>query len=831
MRIKMRIIKTLLLLVIGFQSVVFAQKMGSGNMPKIGVIYGTVIDSTSQKPIQYTSVSVINNQTQEVITGGLTDIKGQFYIENIQLGRCNVVVEFIGYKRKIIGPIKLSPRGDGIEQDLGTIELPITSIQMDLVEVQGERPIYVQTADMKIFNVEKNTMSSGGSALDALRQIPGVDVDIDGKVSLRGSDNVNILIDGKPSIITSSDQEMMLEAIPSDNIQDIEVITNPSAKYDPEGMAGIINIVLKENKFAGLNGNIKTGTSTNNAYNTSGQLNYRNEHVNVFFNSALRNDVRGATGENFREMTLFDVTSVLDQDLEGERGGENILVKSGIEFSPNRQNTFGLTASYSNGDRISDRSALTLETMDTSIDSVLFYNRITENDNNHISKDITLSYDKKFDRPKQMFSAYTNFSIGTDRRLESSFTSADEQVLSVIGGADPEKTTTDNERTIADFQMDYVHPFSTNLKLETGYKGSLRSYDNQFFTYDIGIESDTIDPSRSNHFLYNENIQAAYAQFSLKKGIMSYQIGLRGESVSTVSELLDTGEKYENPYVSFFPSGSVSIELPLSLQIQTSYSRRINRPSFRRLNPVAHQFDKNSIRIGNPFLDPEYIDIAELNISGFNKGMSASLGTFFRRTTDKISYNKTIDSSGVTTVTYENFDEEKTFGVEGVLSGSIQKKLRLMVSGNIFIDEVNATSVFDTEDYNATSVGFMGRFTATYILTPSLEIMLMGFYRSPRDIPFGNLNSMSFTSFSVKQKFLNDKLAVSLRLNDLFNTMGFGFITEGDYYYQESNRKFDSQIASISLEYNFGEIEDRSRFSRKRNGEKNGSDMGGFEIE
>lgn len=827
----MRIIKTLLLLIIGFQSDVIAQKMGSGNMPKIGVISGMVVDSVSNKPIQYTSVSVINEQTQEVITGGLTDEMGQFYIENIQLGRCNVVVEFIGYKPKIIGHIELSPRGDGIEQDLGTIELSITSIQMDLVEVQGERPIYVQTADMKIFNVEKNTMSSGGSALDALRQIPGVDVDIDGKVSLRGSANVNILIDGKPSIITSSDQEMMLEAIPSDNIQDIEVITNPSAKYDPEGMAGIINIVLKENKFAGLNGNIKTGTTTNNAYNTSAQINYRNNGINGYINGAIRNDVRGATGDNFREMTLFDVTSVIDQDLEGERGGENLLVKSGLEFSPNQRNTFGLTASYSNGDRISDRSAFTLETMDTSIDSVLFYNRITENDNNHISKDINLSYDKKFDRPKQMFSAYANFSKGTDSRFESSFTSADEQVLNVIGGADPEKTTTDNERTIVDLQMDYVHPFSTNLKLETGYKGSLRSYDNQFFTYDIGMESDTIDPTRSNHFLYDENIQAAYAQFSLKNGITSYQIGLRGESVTTVSELLDTDEKYENPYISFFPSGSISIELPLSLQLQTSYSRRINRPSFRKLNPVSHQFDKNSIRIGNPFLDPEYIDITELNISGFKKGMSASVGTYFRRTTDKISYNKTIDSSGVTTVTYENFDEEKTFGVEGVLSGSIQKKLRIMFSGNIFVDEVNATSVFDTEDYNETSVGFMGRFTATVNLTPSTEIMLMGFYRSPRDIPFGNLNSMSFTSFSVKQKFLNDKLAVSLRLNDLFNTMGFGFITEGDYYYQESTRKFDSQIASISLEYIFGDIEDRSRFSRKQNGEKNGSDMSGFEIE
>jgi outer membrane receptor protein involved in Fe transport len=827
----MKIIKTLFLLLMGFQSLIFTQQMNPGKLPKIGVIYGTVIDSSTGMPIQYTSVSVINTQTQEVITGGITNEKGQFHIENIQLGIYNIGVEFIGYKKVVIGPIKLSPRGEGTEQNLGKIELSITSLQMDLVEVQGKRPIYVQTAEKKIFNVEQNTMSSGGSALDALRQVPGVDVDIDGKVSLRGSSNVNILIDGKPSIVTSSDQEMMLEAIPSDNIRDIEVITNPSAKYDPEGMAGIINIVLKENKFSGLNGNIKTGTSTNNAYNNSGQINYRNGKVNLFFNSALRNDVRGATGDNFREMTLYDVTSILDQDIEGERGGENLLFKGGIEFYPNQKNTIGLTASYSNGDRISNRSALTLETEDATIDSILEYKRIIENDNGHISKDITLTYNRKFENPKQIFSTYVNVSNGTDSRLESSITSADDYILSVIGGTDPEKTTTDNERTIADFQMDYVHPFSNVFKIETGYKGSFRSYDNQFFTYDIGIDTETIDPSRSNHFLYDEDIQAAYAQFSFKKGIMGLQMGLRGESVNTVSELLDTGEKYENPYTSFFPSGSFSIELPMSLQMQTSYSRRINRPSFRKLNPVAHQFDQNSIRKGNPFLDPEYIDIAELNVSGFSHGMSATLGTYFRRTTDKISYNKTIDSSGVTTVTYENFDEEKTFGIEGVFSGSNHKKLRLMFSGNIYMDKVNASNVFDSDDYDQTSIGFMGRFTATYNITPTMEIMMMGFYRSPRDIPFGNLNSMSFTSLSVKQKFIDDRLAVSLRLNDLFNTMGFGYTTEGEYYYQESYRKFDSQIASISLEYNFGKMEDRSRYSRKRNDKRNGSDMGGFEIE
>ncbi|MBC8175390.1 MAG: TonB-dependent receptor [Candidatus Marinimicrobia bacterium] len=801
--------------------------MRTDKIPKIGVLYGTVIDSSSRKPIQYASVSVVSMRTNEIVTGGITNETGTFRITEIPLGQYDVVVEFIGYKREIIKSVMLTPRGDRIEQNLGKIELQLTSLQMEAVEVQGERPIYVQTAEKKIFNVEQNTVSSGGTLLDALRQVPGVDVDIDGKVSLRGNTNVNILIDGKPSIITSSDQEMMLEAIPADNIQDIEVITNPSAKYDPEGMAGIINIILKENKFAGLNGYIKAGASTNDAYNTSGQINFRNEKVNLFLNSALRNDIRSGSGGNYRETYSNDVTTILDQNISGERGGKSYLIKSGLELYPNLNNTIGLTLSYSNGDRIGDR---TVETEETIIDSMIHYYRDTDADNDHTSLDMTLTYDRKFNKPKQKLSAFANHSTGTDNRTHSMISTANPEWPEF--DADPERTTTDNEKNESNLQMDYIHPFSQDFKLEIGYKGTRRAFDNQFFTFDIsqdGLNTETVDSSRSNHFLFDESIHAAYTQFSLQKGIFGLQMGLRGETVTTVSKLIDTGEKYENPYTSFFPGATLTIG-PQILQMQLSYSRRIHRPSYRRLNPAIHQLDQYSIRTGNPFLKPEYIDVAEVGLSRFNNGFTTSVTAYYRRITDLISHHKLPpDSTGVTTMTYENYDQLQNYGLEFILSGSFGKGFRIMANGNLFSDEVDASSVFDNDDYDETSTGFFGRVSAIWNIAPSTELMLTGFYRSPRDIPIGSLNSMSFSSMSVKKKFMDDRLAVSLRLNDLFDTMGFGFTTESDNYFQESYRKFDSQIASISLEYHFGKMEDRSRFSQKRN--KNNSDMGGFEIE
>lgn len=809
-------------------STIFAQQFNPNKMHRNGVLQGTVIDSITNRPIQYASISLISLRTNDIVTGGVTNDYGKFDISQIPAGRYNISIEYIGYVRQIKGPLKFNPRENSMHHNLENIKLVQSALAFQDVEVQGERPLFIQTINKKIFNVEQNTLSSGGSALDVLRQVPGVDVDIDGNISLRGSSNVNVLIDGKPSTMTSGDSEALLENIPADNIRDIEVITNPSAKYDPEGMAGIINIILKENRFAGLNGNIKSGGTSIGSFNGSGQINFRNDKLNIFTNIGLRHDVRSVLGANYRETELTEYSFIIDQDIVGERGGNNILLKTGVDYFINKNNSIGLTVSYSDGDRIHDRVVYTDET----VDSLVQYYRSTDSDNDRKNTDFAITYDRKFADPKQKLSVDIRHSAGEANRAETLLTTAQVGYEDLVDPA-PGKTNTKNLTGTTNAQIDYIHPISADTKLEVGYKGTLRLIDNDFFTYDFDttIDDYIIDAARSNHFIFDENIQAGYVQYSIQKEKIGIQAGIRTEIVNTVSELKDTDETVVESYNSFYPSAAISFGPPQIFQIQMSYSHRVNRPSYRRLNPAVFQLDHLNMRMGNPFLKPEYIDVMELNFSRFKRGLSLSVGAYYRRITDKINRYKEVGDDGVSVTTYKNYDEQKTYGTELILSGSIGKKLRLMMNGNIYTDEVNASNVF--EDYNKTSTGFMGRITATWNFSPSLELMLMGFYRSPRDIPIGRIESMSFSSISVKKKLLDDRFSVALRLSDVFNTMGFQYATYGDNYFQESTRKWDSQMVSINLEYKFGNMEDKSRYNGKQDRSKNenGSGMGDFDIE
>ena len=511
-------------------SAISAQQFNQGQSPKAGTLLGTVIDSTTNQPIQYASISLVSLRTNEIVTGGVTNDYGKFDISQIPAGRYDVSIEYIGYVRLVKGPIMFNPRESSTFHDLGNVKLVQFALAFQDVEVQGERPLFVQTMDKKIFNVEQNTISSGGSALDVLRQVPGVDVDIDGNVSLRGSANVNILIDGKPAIMAGGDSKTILENIPSDNIRDVEVVTNPSAKYDPEGMAGIINVVLKENRFAGINGNVKSGISTLGSYNGSGQLNFRNEKVNVFTNVGFRDDVRGGGGDNYRETYLIDFTSILEQRVDSERGGDNLFIKSGIEYFPNHNNTIGLNATYSDGNRIHDGLTIT----DLIEESLIQYERIFEGDNDSRKFDLGLAYDRKFKNPRQKLSA--NFLLSNNSRLEKEY-----QITTAYLGyedliePDPVKTSTDNEYGTTDLQVDYIQPFGENTKLELGYKGTMRSIDNLYdsFEYDDLLDNYVPNEESSTHFLYDENIQAGYGVFSTQQGIFGLQLGLRGETVDT----------------------------------------------------------------------------------------------------------------------------------------------------------------------------------------------------------------------------------------------------------------------------------------------------------
>jgi len=817
--------KQFLLILILF-SAVFAQQFDPNTLPKIGVFKCEVSDSLTGQLLQYASVSMISQRNNEVVTGGIADELGKVVIENIPFGRYNVIIEYIGYEKVERGPITFNPRENVTSIDLGNIKLQQSALSYQSIEVEGERPLFTQTMDKKIFNVEQNTLTSGGTAIDVLRQVPGVDVDTDGNVSLRGSSNVNFLIDGKPALMAGGDASTLLDNIPADNISDVEVVTNPSAKYDPEGMAGIINVVLKENRFAGISGNVKSGFNSLGSYNGSGQLNLRNEKVNVFANVGYRNDVREMGGSNYRETYKDDFTNILEQEIDGERGGSNLFFKVGTEYFQNLKNTFGLNFTFTDGDRTHDQVVFTQETDE----QYLEYESINDGIRNFKKYDVAASFDRKFDNPKQTLMANVHQSNSDNFNEDAKYAEANvgyEDLLDIT----PVRTQTDDKFSTLDTQVDYVHPFGEDTKLEVGYKGTIRSIDNLYDSFEtVEVSGDEVlNEEESNHFLYSENIQAGYGVFSLQKEIWGLQLGLRSEIVETNSELKDTDEKLDNSYTSLFPSFAISFGPQQIFQTQLSYSKRIHRPSFRRLNPAIHSLDQYNRRMGNPFLKPEYIDVVELNFSKFARGLSISLGGYYRHVTDKVGYYRTVDEDGVGTTTYKNMNSQETYGVELIVSGSLSKKFRIMLNGNLFADEVNASDVF--EDYDKTATGFFGRMTGTWKINPTAEVMLMGFYRSPRDMPIGSMKSMAFTSLSAKKKLMDNKLAISLKINDLFNTMGFGYKTYGENYYQDATRKWGSQAIGLQIEYKFGSIEDRSSFNKNRNGNNSNDSMGDYELD
>ncbi len=754
---------------------VSGQQRQMQDAPKIGVIYGTVVDSASGEPVPYASISVVNQRGGTIVTGGITKENGEFHITEIPLGRHSVVVEYIGYGVKKIGPITFLPFGDNVTtHNLETIPLVQKVLELGEVDVTADRPMFIQTAQKRIFSAEQNTLSTGGSAIDVLRQIPGVEVDMDDNVSLRGSSQVNMMIDGKPSVIAGGNIKELLRSIPAANIADVEVMTNPGAKYDPEGMAGIINIVLKENKFAGLNGNLSSSADSQRGSNLSGQINWRTVSFNTFANVGARRYVRQSSGDSYRTMQFDAFESVLDQASEGSRLGDNLFLKTGFEYFIDPMQSLALSTTLNGGDGGNDDLTSTVEY--NPFESQYF--RTTDGANDRGGYDVNLNYDRKFKNPKQKFSSFVRYSSGGSDGLTEFFTTP-------VAGFDEmvrqNKAKNGNEGKDSNFELkaDYVHPFENGNVLEVGLDSRMRTRDDSqlAFVFNEGTSAFVDDSLFSNRFMYDEDVHAAGA--------------------------------------------------PQLLQVQASYARRVNRPRSRQLNPFMTRQDMQNMRTGNPFLKPEYVDSYEINFGRYSRGLSLNFSPYYRHLTDKISRHKIMTEEGTSIATYENISEQISKGVEYSIIGSLGKKFRLVLSGSIYRDEIN-TDIYG-EDYNNTATGQRYVINSTWNMNPTTELMFFMFYRPAQEIAIGRMGSMSWSAISLKKKFLDEKLSISARMGDPFNLSGLYFETWGENWYQESSRDFFSQRITVSLEYRFGKIEDRSRFSRNRNGSEQGN-RDDFEI-
>ncbi len=766
-----------------------------------GNIMGVVIDKESSTPVEYANVVIYRATDSTMVTGVVCDSKGFFKLENLPYGKYYVVVSFIGYSNLHIPNIVLNPT-DKIK-NLGQIKFSAAISNLETVNITAEKQLVQFSLDKKIVNVEKNLVSAGGSAVDVLQNVPSVTVDIDGNVSLRGSTNVNILIDGRPSAMAGTSRQAVLEQIPASAIESIEIITNPSAKYNPDGMSGIINIKLKKKVATGLNGMATLNTGTSNRYSSSVNLNYSTGKYNIFGSWDGRWNKMKFIGNTYRTATIQDTINNTYQNSDGTRTMDNNNFKLGIDIYLNKRNTLTLSSQINleNGDRPQVLNSKTYYSNNILNDYFIQSNDEIEKNN---SQTYSLSYKKTFEQKNRELTLDVSYSISNDdekTNMNEDYYNNDLTPSSTL----PLKQIQDNKghNNVTNILLNYLHPFGDKMKLETGYQGIIRNVDNNFNlqTLDYPTNQWMTNDTTSNHFIYSESFHSLYATLSKEwESGISAQVGLRLEDAITKIDQLTQANSVTNNYYSLYPSVHISKKLPNKNEVQLSYSRRVNRPDIESLNPFKDYSNPLMIRFGNPYLKPEYVNSFEIGHSKTWEKTSLMTSVFYRQINDVMKRVSWLDTvKGVNYMTTENLSKGVSYGVEFIAERELTKWWRLNVNFSYFrtIIQGNINDGSITNDnYSWTS-----KFNSAMNFPKGLSIQVSGNYRAPIVTPQGKMFAMYSADVAVKKDIVKDKFTMGFRVSDIFNTSHFDVETYGTDFYSYMHRKRDSRIAYLSLTY------------------------------
>lgn len=531
-----------------------------------GFVKGLVKDKNTDDPLQYATISIFNSDSA-LVTGTITAADGTFSL-NIVPGYYYAVIQFISYKKYVINDVLISRQNRHV--DLGIIGLEVEASDLEEVTVIGERSEMTINLDKKIFNVGKDLSNTGKTAIDILDNIPSVTVDLEGRVSLRGSDNIQILVDGKPSGLVNSSNTDALQTIQGSMIERIEVITNPSARYEAEGMAGIINIVLRKDAYKGLNGTFEATIGTPDHLSGGINLNYRKDKINYFLNYNARYNKRPGGRESYQRFTSPDSSYATRIVEERTRSGFSHRIRGGMDYKINNSNTLSASLQYGFRDRESTTSILYSDFL---LPSETLFREISRTDielDDEREVEVSMNYEKLFSGKDHKFVVITQFM--QDNEKENSSITNDTLNRSISFQRSGTKQSEKNYL----LQADYIYPFSRDGKFEAGVRGEFRSLSNPY-----SVESQIDDttwvelPEYTNHFDYIENIYAAYVQAGNKFGKISVQAGLRAELSDVTSKLYETNSNNQNTYFDIFPSVHTSYQFGKIHSAQLSYSTRI----------------------------------------------------------------------------------------------------------------------------------------------------------------------------------------------------------------------------------------------------------------
>ncbi|MFA7361437.1 MAG: TonB-dependent receptor [Candidatus Kapaibacterium sp.] len=792
---------------------------------------GRIIDFESGKPVEAATVQIFSiKDTTKLVKGAATDKDGNFVITDFKPGKYEVRVSSIGYNTSKIKEVTVSPMEP--EVSLGDIKIKAgDEFVTSEISVEAEQNFMEMGVDKKVFNVDKDINSQSGSVTDVLKNVPSVTIDSDGRISLRGSGNVKILINGKPSGLLSTDPIGVLETIPANTVDRIEVINNPSAKYDPEGISGIINIVLKKGQSESNKGytyNLSLNAGTGDKYNLSTGLSFRTGKWNLYGNYSYRSFNMNVTGASKSNNFLSDSLFVLNTSTNMFNKMRSHLGTVGFDFDINKENYLGMSVSYSNRDR--NRNELTnYKNYDKLLNPTFFYDMHVADDELEDGLDANLNYKLNFKNKFQDLTISSQFSSSNEKgNINSNKQDLNYNSIPVDNTPYIQNEYVDSKFRSFSLQGDYVHPlkideshgFKLVSKLELGFRSQLRNTDDNYrldtLNYNTGIFN--TDAYVSNDFSYNEQIHALYGTYENKYKKFGYQVGLRLEQTFTKSEQPVTAQNYDNNYFSFFPSLFVKQGLSDNFEIQASFTRRINRPSLWSLNPFIIRTDPQNLRTGNPDLKPEYVNGIEVGAVKYFNAFTLTSSVFYRLTTDVITRYSVFDSNGVATNKPENLSQARNYGVELIGTGSLAKWWFVNASASYFRSELDGN--IQSAEIDNSGYSWTAKLISNMTFKDLFDVQLSYFYQGENVTSQGTFNPMQSLDLTMKKDFLQKRMSLGFRISDLLNTQGFGFSQSTSTFTRETNRRRDGRSLFLTFTYRIG-TDDKKNKKKPQQQEEN----------
>ena len=838
---------------------------GNGQQQMTGRMYGKIVEAQSGKPVEAASVTLVQSRMDTVtkkrkdviIAGMLTKANGEFTLENIPLfGQSKLKITAIGFKpfeqnagfEMKMGGGDMSAMLNAIDKDLGNIKMEVDAQVLGNVTVVGSKPLFQLGIDRKVYNVEKDVIAAGGTAIDVMKNVPSLSVDLDGNVTLRNN-TPQIFVDGRPTT-------MQLEQIPADAIESVEIITNPSAKYDASGgTSGILNIVLKKNKKVGYNGSLRSSIDSRAKIGLGADFSLRQNKINLFGSANYNQRKSISTGYTDRYNILDQPNTLMHQDDRSEMEGSFKFFRAGMDFFVDNRNTISFNTNIGNGSFAPESiSKLLVDSLYT-VKKTSYLERMTNSEGDFKFRGAQLSFKHNFPKAGKEWTADATYN--KRKNINQSLIATDYYDYAsgnLAGEFDQQQNTSGTGESLI-IQTDFVNPIKDKSKIEMGVRAAFNKANSQtaFYFIDPATGQATLMPNSSVDYIAEDHVLAAYTTYTNQIKSFGYQLGLRVESSGYDGHLVKTNESFSNTFpLSFFPSVFLSQKLKKEQELQLNYTRRINRPNFFQLSPFIDKSDFLNPRKGNPDLEPEFTNSFELSYQKIFKNKDNFLASaYYKRTNNLItSYQgetEIVDGVERVITTFINANSSYVTGLEFTMKNKITKWWDLTSNLNLYTSKINIDDPAQPEQDQFAS--WFGKVNNNIKLPKNFSFQLTAVYNSKTVLPpggsgggggmgmmFGGPSSSAqgyvrsnyYADMGVKYEFLKNRAAsISLNMSDVFRTRRSYTHSESQYFTQDVFRRRDPQLLRLNFNWRFGKF-DPNLFKRKNmKGERESMNTGG----